>query len=199
MRKVNTPSKKNTGARPPFHLGSRLCALRSARKLTLDGLSRMAGVSKAMLSQIEQDKVNPTVAVVFKIARALQVSMGELLAAPEQQNILRVIVAGEESYTYRSDPSCTIRTLSPLTLEKAIEFYRVAFEASGELVSEPHFPGTEEILHVAKGRLAVTSGGQEAEVGKGDSIHYRADVAHALRNVGAGRAEAYLIVRYREE
>ena len=126
MRKVNTPSKKNTGARPPFHLGSRLRALRSARKLTLDGLSRMAGVSKAMLSQIEQDKVNPTVAVVFKIARALQVGMGDLLAAPEQQNVLRVIPAGEEAYTYRSDQSCTIRTLSPLSEHRTAQATGIA-------------------------------------------------------------------------
>ena len=197
------PVKKKPDAQftghPPFHLGSRLRVLRKGRKLTQDQLSRMAGVSKAMLSQIEQDKVNPTVAVVLKVAGALQVTVGELVDVAARQDILRTIYSREKAYTFRSDHQCTIRTLSPLSLEKAIEFYRLTLEPGGELVSEPHFPGTEEMLHVAKGRLAVTSGDETGQVGKGDSIHYRADLPHALRNVGKGRAEVYMIVRYREE
>ena len=173
--------------------------LRTNRGLTLDQLSRMAGVSKAMLSQIEQQKVNPTVAVMLKIADALHVGIGDLIAAPAGRNISRVISAGDRHYVFRTDASCTIRTLSPLSLEKAIEFYRMTLERGGTLHSEPHFPGTEEFLHLAKGRLAVTSGEQTTRIAKGDSIHYRADVPHALQNVSSGQAVVYLIVRYRSD
>ena len=183
MRKENKNPKKPPAPARPAHIGQRLRKLRSARRLTLEQLSRMAGVSPAMLSQIEQQKVNPTVAVMLKIADALQLAVAELIA--------------DKHYTFRSDPLCTIRTLSPLSLEKSIEFYRLTLAPRGELASEPHFPGTEEFLHVARGRLAVASGGQTMELGKGDSIHYRGDVPHALRNVGKGQTEVYLIVRYR--
>ena len=53
---------------PPM-IGKNIQRIRSARKLTLNVLSERSGVSKAMLSQIESDKVNPTVATVWKIAR----------------------------------------------------------------------------------------------------------------------------------
>ncbi len=197
MRKENKNPKKPPAPARPAHIGQRLRKLRSARRLTLEQLSRMAGVSPAMLSQIEQQKVNPTVAVMLKIADALQLAVAELIDAPAQRNIFRVISAADKHYTFRSDPLCTIRTLSPLSLEKSIEFYRLTLAPRGELASEPHFPGTEEFLHVARGRLAVASGGQTMELGKGDSIHYRGDVPHALRNVGKGQTEVYLIVRYR--
>ena len=71
-------------------------------------------------------------------------------------------------------------------LEKAIEFYRLTLEPTGELLSAPHFPGTEEILYLAKGRLLVTSGEQQVKINKGDSVHYRADLPHSLRNTGRG-------------
>ncbi|MBN1553787.1 MAG: helix-turn-helix transcriptional regulator [Phycisphaerae bacterium] len=200
MKKNNRQSGKTgkNSAAPFGHLGKRLKTVRMAKKLTLDRLSDVAGVSKAMLSQIERDKVNPTVAVMLKIAGAMNVSVGELLEEPSPEHILRVIRESEKGYTYRSDPSCTIRTLTPLTLEKTIEFYRLAFEEGGELISEPHFPGTEEILHVTKGRIRITSGEQIEELHRGDSAYYRADVHHAIQNVGKSQAEGFLIVRYRE-
>lgn len=180
-------------------LGSQLRSQRAARSLTLDELSQLAGVSKAMLSQIEQNKVNPTVAIMLKIADALNVGIGELIDVSAQRNILRVIPADDKHYTFRGDNLCTIRTLSPLSLEKSIEFYRVILEVGGELRSEPHFTGTEEFLYLAKGRLSVTSGQETIKTAKGDSIHYRADVPHCLQNIGKSRVEAYLIVRYRYE
>lgn len=196
--------KKNNKHRPiekPAGLsgesGARLRAMRNARDLTLEQLSRMAGVSKAMLSQIEQGKVNPTVAVMLRIAGALQSEIGDLVGAGARQAIFRIIRATDGQYTFRADSDCAIRTLSPLDLEKNIEFYRVTLGAGAELASEAHFPGTEEFVHVTKGRLTVECGDQSADVGKGDSIHYRADVPHVLRNAGKGRTEMYMIVRYR--
>ncbi|MGS0759029.1 helix-turn-helix domain-containing protein, partial [Roseateles sp. GG27B] len=47
--------------------------------LSLDELSRRAGVSKSMLSQIERNLANPTVAVVWRLANALRVELAELL------------------------------------------------------------------------------------------------------------------------
>ena len=178
---------------------SRVAAMRKKKGWTLEQLSAMAGVSKAMLSQIEQHKVNPTVAVMIKIASAMRLDLAELIASAAQPNILRVIPASDSTYTYRSDPACTIRTLSPLSLEKSIEFYRLELEAGGILSSEPHYPGTQEFLHVAKGKLAIGSGDQTATASAGDSVHYRADQPHRIRNVGRGRAEAYMIVHYRAD
>ncbi len=198
MAKVNKHSEKKSLPQNVARHGARLKSLRSARNLTLQQLSQMAGVSKAMLSQIEQDKVNPTVAVMLKIGAALQLNISDLIDSP-QENIFRIIPASDERYTFRSDPLCTVRTLSPLSLEKSIEFYHLKLEAGGELRSEPHFPGTEEFLHLTRGRMGITSGGQTSEIKKGDSIHYRVDLPHTLRNTGKGPAEAYMIVRYRGE
>ena len=61
------------------------------------------------------------------------------------------------------------------------------------------FPGTEEILRLAKGKLEVTSDKQTDKIGKGDSIYYRADLPHCLRNIGKSKTEAYMIVRYIEQ
>jgi len=68
---------------PPM-IGKNIQRIRSSRKLTLNVLSERSGVSKAMLSQIESDKVNPTVATVWKIARGLNVELNDLLDTDDQ-------------------------------------------------------------------------------------------------------------------
>ena len=60
-------------------VGNTLAELRQLRALSLDELSRLAGVSKSMLSQIERNQANPTVAVVWRLANALGVPLGQLL------------------------------------------------------------------------------------------------------------------------
>ncbi len=178
------------------NLARKLRAVRKTRGLTQDQLAGLAGVSKAMLSQIEQNKINPTVAILLKVCDALNVSVGELLDEVPRQNILHVIRDADEHYTFRKDEACEIRTLSPLSLEKSIEHYRIRLAGGGRLQSEPHFAGTEEFLYLARGRLTVVSDQDTVELHKGDSAHYRVDVPHALINEGKTTAEAFLIVRY---
>lgn len=53
--------------------------------MTLDDLSRAAGVSKSMLSEIERDKANPTIAVAWRLTNALGVSLDSLFAPQKTQ------------------------------------------------------------------------------------------------------------------
>ncbi len=55
-------------------IAKNLVKLRKHRNLTLDQVSELTGVSKAMLAQIEKGKSSPTVTTLWKIANGLQVS-----------------------------------------------------------------------------------------------------------------------------
>ena len=150
-----------------------------------------------MLSQIERQQANPTLAVTLRIARAFGLSLGELLDMPGAASAVTVIRADDHTYHYRSDKDCRIRTLSPLNLEKDVEFYEVRLQAGGVLRSSPHFEGTREFLTVQKGRVHIESAGDTEELAPGDSASYRADVPHAILNSGRGEATVFLIVIYR--
>jgi quercetin dioxygenase-like cupin family protein len=149
-----------------------------------------------MLSQIERDEVNPTVGVAQRIARAFGSSLGSLVDGPGHAPPIDVIRAGDRSRHFRTGSDCAIRTLSPLHLEKQVEFYELRFGPGVALRSAPHFAGTREILTVTRGRLRVTSGRDACELGPGDSAHYPADVPHAIENAGRGTALAFLVDLY---
>lgn len=178
------------------HLGRRVRQLRSARGWSLDALARASGVSRSMLSQIERERANPTLAVTLRIARAFGMTLGELLEAPGSGSGVTFIRADDRAYHYRSDKSGRIRTLSPLNLEKDVEFYEVLLPRGGALRSAAHYAGTREFVTVQRGRVRVESGGDSEVLHTGDSASYRADMPHALVNVGRGQALLYLVDIY---
>jgi transcriptional regulator with XRE-family HTH domain len=202
--KTNSPIRpaKPLASDPPAEsihrdLGSRLKHLRAARGWSLEALATASGVSRSMLSQIEREQANPTLAVTLRIARAFGLSLGELLEAPGAGSAITVIRADDHAFHYRSDKDCRIRTLSPLNLEKDVEFYEVRLQPGGALRSAPHFEGTREFLTVPKGRVRIESAADAEELGPGASASYRADVGHAIINAGKGEAVVFLIVIYR--
>jgi len=179
------------------HLGRRVKKLRTERGWSLDALATASGVSRSMLSEIEREQANPTLAVTFRISRAFGMTVGELVEMPGATSSVQVIRANDRAQTFRSDKNCVIRTLSPLNLEKDVEFYEVKLHPGGALRSQPHFEGTREFLVVGQGKVCVESGDDSDELEAGDSATYRADVRHAIVNIGKGEALVFLVDIYR--
>lgn len=179
------------------HLGRRVKQLRTDRGWSLEALASASGVSRSMLSQIEREQANPTLAVTLRIAQAFGMTLGELLQAPSAASSVSVIRGDDHAYHFRSDKNCRVRTLSPLNLEKDVEFYEVQLQPGGALRSAPHFEGTREFVTVQKGQVRVESAGDVETLNPGDSASYRADVAHAFVNTGKGEAVLYLVDIFR--
>lgn len=180
------------------NLGKRVKKLRADRGWSLEELATASGVSRSMLSEIEREKANPTLTVTFRIARAFGLTLQELIESAEASaSKIQVIRASDRAQVFRSDKHHEIRTLSPLNLEKDVEFYEVRLKSGGALRSQPHFEGTREFLTVEEGSVRIESGTDADDLIKGDSGTYRADVPHAIVNIGKGGALVFLVVIYR--
>lgn len=179
------------------HLGGRVKQLRTDKGWSLEALANASGVSRSMLSQIEREEANPTLAVTMRIAQAFAMPLGDLLEMPSASSAVKVIRGDDRAFHYRSDKFCRLRTLSLLNLEKDVEFYEVQLQPGGALRSAPHFEGTREFLTVQKGNVRVESAGDAEDLAAGDSSSYRADVPHAIINMGKSEAVMFLVVIYR--
>lgn len=180
----------------PPPVGATLAALRQAHALSLDELSRRAGVSKSMLSQIERAQANPTVAVVWRLANALGVPIGELLGGAPQPAAPSVEVVPEHAVPAMRNPDgqCELRILGPIDLAGRFEWYELTVQPGGALVSQAHEPGSREHLTVLSGALEVTAGASTAKVKHGETARYAVDQPHTLRNPGRTPATALLAV-----
>jgi transcriptional regulator with XRE-family HTH domain len=182
----------------PPEVGATLQRLRLARGLTLEDLSRIAGVSKSMLSQIEREKANPTIAITWRLANALGVAIGELLASPEKPvETIRLLDAHETPTLPGTHAGYVLRILGPMELAGIYEWYELTLAPGGELVSHPHDPGTGEHLTLLSGAMEVEVGASKKKLKIGATARYAADLPHAIRNVGKTEAKALLVVIHR--
>jgi transcriptional regulator with XRE-family HTH domain len=182
----------------PPEVGAALQKLRLARGLTLEDLSRIAGVSKSMLSQIEREKANPTIAITWRLANALGVQIGELLASETRDTeTIRVLDAHETPTLPGSHAGYVLRILGPMEMAGKYEWYELTLAPGGELTSQAHDPGTHEHMTVLHGAVEVEVGGSKKKVKLGATARYPADQDHVIRNLGKTEAKALLVVVHR--
>ncbi|MBV8469207.1 MAG: helix-turn-helix transcriptional regulator [Burkholderiaceae bacterium] len=183
----------------PPRVGATLQALRQTQGLSLDELSRRAGVSKSMLSQIERNQANPTVAVVWRLANALRVELAELLGG-ERHSAPAIEVVHAHNIPSMSSPDglCQLRILGPIDLAGDFEWYELTIQPGGALESAAHEPGSREHLSVLKGMLEVSatqaSHMVQTVVQAGETARYAVDGPHAIRNKTDAAATALLVV-----
>ncbi len=182
----------------PPEVGATLQRLRLARGLTLEDLSRIAGVSKSMLSQIEREKANPTIAITWRLANALGVGIGELLDTEVREvETIRVLEAHETPTLPGNHAGYVLRILGPMEMAGKYEWYELTLAPGGELASQPHDPGTTEHLTVLHGALELEVGASRKKIKLGGTARYPADQQHAIRNPGKSEAKALLVVVHR--
>lgn len=186
-------------AKPPM-IGSKIQAIRKKQNLTLDILSEKSGVSKAMLSQIESDKVNPTVATVWKIAQGLEVEIDVLLRGAAEPTRRFTVTRRDRVTSLETDEEgLHIKVLSPITMVEDLEMYLLTFKPGGALHSSAHFPQTEEFLTVLAGSVRVCAGDNVSDLTTGDFIQYHADLDHSIENTAAGESSVHMVVRFKKQ
>jgi transcriptional regulator with XRE-family HTH domain len=179
-------------------VGANLRRLRSKRGLSLERLARVAGVSRAMLSQIELGKSVPTITSLWKIARALGVTFSALIANRDEK-APRVLTAAGAKLLTNHDGSFTSRALFPFGEPRRTEFYELRLRPRGREDAHPHPPGTAENLVVTEGAVEIGVEKATYQLRAGDAILFAADVAHHYLNLGAAEAVMYLVMTYAED
>src|ERR687889_2129959 len=69
-------------------LGKTIQRLRKAYNLSLSELAEQSGVAKSIISQIEGNETNPTLATIWRLSQALDVSIERVLATAEDEPFL---------------------------------------------------------------------------------------------------------------
>lgn len=173
------------------HLADNVRQLREARGLTQQQLSKIAGIPRATWSNLESGTANPTLAVLVKVADALQTRLEELLSAP--RTAARHVRASE--LFARKRGSIEVRRLLPEALP-GLEIERMTFPAQASMTGVPHTPGTREYLTVEQGQVELSVSGELYLLARGDVVMFRGDQRHGYRNPTQREAIAYSVIAF---
>ncbi len=154
---------------------------RKQQKLSLDELSRRAGVSKGMLVEIEKCVANPSITILCKIAAALGMSVADIVNVASAPSV-HLIESKDIPTLWTGPRGGSARLLAGTSGPNMIELWRWEMHP-GELFESPGHPqGTFELFHVEKGELTVKVDKTELVIPEGCSAVAKTDVPHHYTN-----------------
>ena len=162
-------------------VGPRLRALRRARSATLATLARETGITASTLSRLENGKLRPTLEQLLPLARAYDVPLDDLVAAPPT-----------------GDPRIHMRPLRrsglvlvPLTRRPGgIQAYKVIYPPAGRAsTTKRQTHEGYEWFYVLDGTVRFVLGEQEYRLGVGEAAEFDTRVPHWIGSADSRPAE----------
>jgi transcriptional regulator with XRE-family HTH domain len=163
--------------------------LREARGMTQAQIAKLAELPRATWANLESGAANPTLAVLDRVAHALQVTLEELVAPPR---------ASAKHYPRATIPerargAVTVRKLLPDPIP-GMDIDRMELPPGSRMTGIPHTPGTREYLVCERGTIALVASGERYVLAEGDVVAFRGDQRHSYANQTEKVAIAYSVV-----
>lgn len=166
---------------PAKEIGKTLKKIRSDRDLTLDNVAALTGVSKTMLGQIERGVSIPTISVLWKIAKGLQISLSTLLSEQPTQ-YKAVDILKDLKPIYDEDNKMILYNIFPFNPLSGFEYFYIILEPGARHASEPHRSVAEEYVIVTEGTLTLQLEQQVFTLKAPSKINFRANIWHCYSN-----------------
>ncbi|MGG3891587.1 helix-turn-helix domain-containing protein [Metabacillus fastidiosus] len=171
-------------------VGIKLREIRRNKKISLEELANLSEVSKLTLGKIERGEANPTINILWKICRGLNIPLASLLTFEEDIEVYRFAskhhFAGQNNNWF----------INPLFKAfGTVEWHRACIEPNSEY-SETHLAGSEEIVLVLDGELEMIVGGESHQLNKWDVIKFKGEELHTYINRSEEKVYLMLSLTY---
>lgn len=175
------------------NLGKTVQRLRKAYNLSLSELSEQSGVAKSIISAIEKNETNPTLSTIWRISQALDTTINEVLSAEGDEPFIELQPRAATPILTSEDGKCTLAITGWLRTVGWVQWYDFRAKPGGVLEADGHQRGSVECLTVHEGALEVEVAGEVRNVGTGETIRYRCDREHIIRNKADVPAHATMV------
>ncbi|HAM33408.1 MAG TPA: hypothetical protein DDX05_08535 [Deltaproteobacteria bacterium] len=184
------------GGAPEIPVGEHIRAFREKQGLTVQQFAEKTGFSAALLTQVENRMVSPSLGTLVKIANTFGTTVSSFIGGKEEREFSivrkedRTTVSrvglkdgGKSSYTYES--------LGAGKAGRKMEPFLVRLQPLSEPPSARSVHDGEEFLYVLSGKVSVCLGSLSDVLEEGDSIYYNSTIPHHVHS--ADHREALIL------
>lgn len=178
-----------------YRFGEKIRRVRERKKMSLKAVSRLAGLSESLISQIERNKISPSLESLLRVMEVLDIDMEYLFRDYKREKRVK-IVRGRERNVYRAQ-SVSYEELSVIEdgkEEHSIEAFFLTIEAGGRRGSEEYGHPGKELGVILSGKAGLEYGKESYLLEEGDSVTFSSDTPHILTNRGDDRLKAIWII-----
>jgi transcriptional regulator with XRE-family HTH domain len=159
----------------------------------LSELAEQSGVAKSIISQIERNETNPTLATIWRLSQALDISIERVLSISDDEPFIDKTIRGDTPALTSDDGKVKLNIIGWIKTVEWLQWYDVEAQAGGVLESDAHQRGSIESLSVISGEMEVEVAGIIQTAKAGETLRYRCDRPHIVRNVSKKPAHATMV------
>jgi len=160
-------------------VGRNIKTIRQNAGLNISGLADRTGLSKALISRLENGKVSPSVATLLKIAKALNTPVSSLFDGPPQQEGICVVRRDERKSLVRVGTpfGYSYESLAYKKTDKLMEPFIIRYPPADPSREMFDHEG-EEFVFVLKGRFKLVHGDRSFILEAGDAVYLDSGIPH---------------------
>jgi len=177
-------------------VGANISRIRKTAGLTIKDISIMSGVTPSLISQIENDKANPSLSTLLAISKALNIDISSIFDGPMNKGESPVIRAADRALCYNFN-KWTSYLLTNMDPEKfTVSFNSIEPGASTDKSPEmnPRNATGYEFCYLLTGKIHIELEGQVYILNAGDTISFEAKKKHTVSNPSNNIAEAIWLI-----
>ncbi len=186
-------------------LGAKIRKLRQRRNLTLREVSELSGLSKSLLSQIENETSAPPISTLIRIATALGVKISDFFREPRDGQRISVVRKASRQTAVKlphNRPERLGYHYTPLAhpiINQHMEPFWIDFDPLKNRDKTYYQHAGEEFVYVQRGELEFEGGNQTIVLGPGDSLYFKSSIPHTTRSRSRQPASAIAVMYTNDE
>ena len=187
---------QGTGGDPEVPVGEHIRTFREKEGLTVQQFAERTGFSAALLAQIENRMVSPSLGTLVKIANTFGTTVSSFIGGKEEREFS--IVRKEDRTTvsrvglkYGGKSPYTYESLGAGKAGRKMEPFLVRLQPLSEPPTARSLHDGEEFLYVLSGRVTILLGSLSDVLEEGDSIYYNSTIPHHVHS--ADEREALIL------
>jgi transcriptional regulator with XRE-family HTH domain len=183
-------------------ISARIRQFRLQRGLSMDALAKKAGFTKSYVSQIENQKREPTIGTLVTIAHALDVNVFSIIGGEkfvdEEAVPAIVTVSDRRRVNIPSRPSDAVyESINYRKNDRLMDAYILT--SGFEFSEKPMAHEGQELLFVLEGREELLYNGKSYFLGEGDCCSFDSSTPHQGRSVGEKPSKVLVVFTMKPE
>lgn len=176
----------------PYCIGMKLRGLRTQKRLTLSRLAAETGLSTALLSKLETDRMIPTLPTLATISRVYGVGMSYFFSEPARHSLsitrkAHLLGSGRSLETVKTTPLNGAGEGTRLIVEM------LEFPPGGTSIPSDSARERIALVYVLEGRLQLDTGGMQEVLETGDCAYMESEMTLAWSAAGKHRCRVLTV------
>ena len=176
----------------PGQLGKTVQRLRKAYNLSLSELAEQSGVAKSIISQIERNETNPTLATIWRLSQALDVSIERVLATSEEEPFIQKSSKADTPILLSDDGKVRLAIIGWIKTVEWLQWYDVRRSPAACWIPKDTSAAPSNACRCSRASSRSKWRRRAAGEGRRDP-RYRCDRPHTVRCVGDAPGARHMV------